>query len=89
MGRGGLEEGEGLLLSPCSSVQTFFMRFPIDVIFVDGEARVVKVVAGLKPFRLALGGRGARDTLETAAGSTARSGTAVGDRLVVEEGGEG
>jgi len=88
MGRRGLDEGEGLLLSPCSSVQTFFMRFPIDVIFVDGEARVVKVVAGLRPFRLALGGRGARDALETAAGSAARSGTAVGDRLAVEEGGE-
>ncbi len=85
MGRRRLEEGEGLLLSPCSSVQTFFMRFPIDVIFVDGEARVVKVAPALVPFRLALGGRGARDALEVAAGTAARSATAVGDRLAVED----
>ena len=85
MGRRGLEEGEGLLLSPCSSVQTLFMRFPIDVIFVDREAKVVKVAPALGPFRLVLGGRGARDALEVAAGTAARSDTAVGDRLVVED----
>jgi uncharacterized membrane protein (UPF0127 family) len=85
MGRRGLDEGEGLLLSPCSSVQTVFMRFPIDVIFVDGETRVVKVASALVPFRLALGGRGARDALEVAAGTAARSRTAVGDRLALEE----
>jgi uncharacterized membrane protein (UPF0127 family) len=85
MGRRRLEEGEGLLLSPCSSVQTFFMRFPIDLIFVDREVRVVKVVPALRPFRLALGGRGARDVLEVTAGTAARSDTAVGDRLAVEE----
>jgi uncharacterized membrane protein (UPF0127 family) len=89
MGRRGLGEGEGLLLSPCSSVQTVFMRFPIDVIFVDGEARVVKVASALGPFRVALGGRGARDALEVAAGTAARSGTAVGDRLAVEEESQG
>jgi uncharacterized membrane protein (UPF0127 family) len=85
MGRRGLEEGEGLLLAPCSSVQTFFMRFPIDVVFLDGEANVVKVAPALAPFRLALGGRGARDVLEVAAGTAARSGISVGDRLAVED----
>jgi uncharacterized membrane protein (UPF0127 family) len=85
MGRRGLEEGEGLLLSPCSSVQTFLMRFPIDVIFVNGEARVVKVAPALGPFRLAFGGRGARDALEVAAGTAARSETTVGDHLAVED----
>lgn len=83
-GRGGLGEGEGLLLSPCSSVQCFFMRFPIDVIFVDREAQVVKVVPSLRPFRLALGGRGAWAALEVPAATAARSGTVVGDRLAVE-----
>jgi uncharacterized membrane protein (UPF0127 family) len=89
MGRSSLEEGEGLLLAPCASVQTLFMRFPIDVIFVDGDARVVKVAPALRPFRLALGGRGAREALEVAAGAAARSDTAVGDRLAVEDGREG
>jgi len=89
MGRRGLEEGEGLLIAPCSSVQTFFMRFPIDVIFLDREGRVVKVAPALVPFRVAFGGRGARDALEVAAGTAARSDTAVGDRLAVEDDCEG
>ena len=89
MGRSGMEEGEGLLLAPCASVQTLFMRFPIDVIFVDRDARVVKVAPALRPFRLALGGRGARETLEVTAGTAARSDTAVGDRLAVEDDCEG
>ena len=89
MGRRGLEEGEGLLIAPCSSVQTCFMRFPIDVIFLDREARVVKVTPALAPFRVALGGRGARDALEVAAGTAARSDTAVGDRLALEDDCEG
>ena len=89
MGRSGLKEGEGLLLSPCASVQTLFMRFPIDVIFMDRDARVVKGAPALKSFRLALGGRGAREALEVAAGTAARSDTAVGDRLAVEDDGEG
>ena len=84
MGRRRLEEGEGLLIAPCSSVHTFFMRFPIDVIFMDREGKVVKVAPALAPFRLALGGRGGRDVLEVTAGTAARSNTAVGDRLAVE-----
>jgi uncharacterized membrane protein (UPF0127 family) len=85
MGRRRLEEGEGLLLSPCSSVQTLFMRFPIDVIFLDREAKVVKVAPALRPFRLTFGGWGARDALEVTAGTAAHSDTAVGDRLAVED----
>lgn len=85
MGRSGLEEGGGLLLSPCSSVQTLFMRFSIDVIFLDRETRVVKVAPALGPFRVALGGRGAREALEVTAGTAARSDTAVGDRLALED----
>ncbi|MGQ9572429.1 MAG: DUF192 domain-containing protein [Dehalococcoidia bacterium] len=87
--RRGLKEGEGLLLSPCSSVQTILMRFPIDVIFVDGSGRVIKVVPALKPFRMALGGPGARDALEVPAGAAASSNTAVGDDLAVEDNSQG
>jgi uncharacterized membrane protein (UPF0127 family) len=65
------------------------MRFPIDVIFVDREAEVVKVVPGLQPFRLALGGRRAWAALEAPTGTAARSGTVVGDRLVIEDDSQG
>lgn len=87
MGRRSLPEGGALLITPCSSVQTFFMRFTIDVVFLDGDGQVVKVVPELKPYRVAFGGRGARSALELPAGAVARSGIAVGDRLVWEEGG--
>ena len=55
MGRRGLPEGGALLITPCSSVQTFFMRFAIDVVFLDGDGQVVKVVPALKPYRAGLG----------------------------------
>ena len=86
MGRRSLPEGGALLIKPCSSVQTFFMRFPIDVLFLDGDGQVVKVVPALKPYRVAFGGRGARSALELPAGAAARCGVVVGDRLVWEDG---
>jgi len=87
MGRRTLPEGGALLITPCSSVQTSFMRFAIDVIFLDGDGQVVKIVPELKPYRGALGGRGARSALELPAGAAAHCGIAVGDRLVCEDGG--
>ena len=43
LGRDGLEQGEGLLLRPASSIHTFFMRFPIDAVFLDRELAVVGI----------------------------------------------
>ena len=87
MGRSSLPDNGGLLIVPCSSVQTFFMRFVIDVAFLDRDGQVVKVVPALKPFRVAFGGRGAHSALELPAGAATRCGVAVGDRLLWDEGG--
>lgn len=81
MGRSRLPAGHGLYLRSTSSVHTAFMRFPIDVIFLDKEGQVRKVVSGLKPFRLALG-FGASGALELAAGAAAQAQVTPGDRLV-------
>ena len=86
MGRRALPEGGALLITPCSSVQTSLMRFAIDVVFLDRDGQVVKVVSGLKPYRAALGGRGAHSALELPAGAAAHCGITVGDRLVWEGG---
>src|ERR671922_1038887 len=51
LGRRGLAPGEGLLIRPASSIHTFFMRFPIDVAFLDRDGVVVKVVPNLSPWR--------------------------------------
>ncbi len=81
LGRRDLPRGEGLLLRPAASVHTLFMRFPIDVVFLDRELRVLKVVPELSPWRVA-SGRGARAVLELAAGECERRGLRPGDRLV-------
>lgn len=66
IGRRGLAAGCGLLIPRCNAVHTCFMRFPIDVTFLDGEGRVVKVVRNVRPWRLFVwGGFRARQALET------------------------
>ena len=81
MGRSVLPADEGILFDRTGSIHMFFMRFPIDVVFCDAELRVVKVVRGLRPWRTA-GARGAKVTIELAAGAAA--GIEPGDRLALE-----
>jgi uncharacterized membrane protein (UPF0127 family) len=80
LGRSGLSSGEGMLLRPAASVHTAFMRFPIDVVFLDREDRVVKVAAELRPWRAA-SCRGSRTVLELPAGEAARQGLRPGVSL--------
>ena len=84
LGRSGLEPGEALVLDPCSSVHTAFMRFAIDVIYLDRSRRVVKAVSSLKPFRASGVLRGAHSVVELPSGVIAATGTAVGDELSFE-----
>jgi uncharacterized membrane protein (UPF0127 family) len=81
LGRDGLESGEGLLLRPASAVHTYFMRFPIDVVFLDADGVVVRVAADVRPWRAARYG-GASDVLELAAGTSGRVGVREGVRLI-------
>ena len=85
MFRSSVPEGGGLLLTRSASIHSFFMRFRFDAIFIDRECRVVKVVNAMRPWRAALGGKGAKDTLELPAGVAERTQTVPGDVLVFEE----
>lgn len=80
LGRAGLERGEGIILRPASSIHMWFMRFPIDAVFLDADDRVLKIAADLKPWRMA-GCRGAKAVVELAAGECERLGVAAGDGL--------
>jgi uncharacterized protein len=80
LGRSRLQPGEGLLLRPAASIHMFFMRFPIDAVFLDRDLVVRKIVRDLRPWRVALG-RGAKAVLELAAGESERRGIRPGDRL--------
>ena len=78
--RTGLEPGEGLYIVPCEAVHCFFMKFTIDVLFLDRNKRVVKAVPSLKPWRISACFR-AHSVLELPEGSIASTGTSPGDQL--------
>jgi uncharacterized protein len=82
VGRRALPSGQGLLLRPAPSIHTAFMRFPIDVVFLDGDLRVLKLVQRLQPWRTALA-LSAKAVLELAAGESARRELGLADRLAV------
>ena len=84
LGRDGLAPGEGMLIKHCWSIHTFFMRFAIDVVYLNGDGRVLKIVENLAPWRLSCCW-GARRTLELPAGYVAGSDIGVGASLVVSE----
>lgn len=83
LGRAGLQPGEGMLIDRAGSVHMFFMRFPIDVVFLDRDRTVVGVRHELRPWRVA-GARRAVAALELPAGAAAEAGIEVGDVLVLE-----
>ena len=83
MGRRCLPEGHGLLLRPSASIHTAFMRFVIDVVFLDRESRVVKVVPQMKPYRVAAALSGGHSALELPAGAARRAQVEPGDRLAM------
>ena len=85
LGRAGLAPGDGIVIWPCSSVHMFFMRFALDVVYVDKERRVVKAVQGLKPWRVSFGGKGAHAAIELPVGAIAASGTQPGDQLTFDD----
>ena len=84
LGRDGLEPGGGMLIDRAGSVHMFFMRFPIDVVFLARDRTVVGVRHRLAPWRVA-GARRAVAALELPAGRAAEVGVEKGDVLVVEE----
>jgi uncharacterized membrane protein (UPF0127 family) len=84
LGRSGLEPGGGMLIDSAPSVMTFFMRFPIDVVFLDRDRKVVGVRHGLRPWRVA-GARRAVAALELLAGTAAAARVEEGDVLVIED----
>jgi len=81
LGRAGLEAGEALIIEPCSSIHTFFMRFPIDVAFLDAEGRVLRALCDLPPWRATRIYPRAKRVVELPAGTLAQTETYEGDLL--------
>jgi hypothetical protein len=83
LGRDGLEVGEGMLIDRAGSVHMFFMRFPIDVVFLDRDRNVVGVRHGLRPWQVAAARR-AVAALELPAGAAAEAGIEEGHVLTLQ-----
>ncbi|WP_232834451.1 DUF192 domain-containing protein [Rhodoferax ferrireducens] len=75
--RAPLQSGQGLLLVPCASVHTAFMRYAIDVVFLDRAGLVLKIAPHVRPWRMAACA-GAHQTLELVAGDASHLRLAVG-----------
>jgi uncharacterized membrane protein (UPF0127 family) len=82
LGRDGLADNAALVIAPCSAVHTFAMRFPIDVVFARRDGRIIKMRQAMAVSRISAA-IGAFAVIEMAAGTIARSGIRVGDRLAV------
>ena len=78
-----LEPGDGLWIVPCESVHTFFMKFPIDLVYLDKRRKVRKVRRAVPAWRLSAC-LTAHSVLELPAGTVERTGTAVGDELAMD-----
>lgn len=84
IGTSGLPPDEGLWIRPCRQVHMFWMAYPIDVVFLDDDLRVLRIVAGLRPWRVSPKVAGATSVVELAAGAAGAAGLSEGDRLVIE-----
>jgi len=80
----GLPNGAGLWIVPCESVHSFFMKFTIDVLYLDRKRRVKKIRPEMVPWRIS-GCLTAHSVLELPAGTIARTGTQAGDQLEIQE----
>ena len=84
LGHSHLETGEGLWITPCHGVHTWFMRFSIDVIAMDADGVIVDAVSILKPWRMRLPKRGACSVLELRSGTLLLATLEVGDRILIQ-----
>jgi uncharacterized protein len=87
LGRTTLKTTEALVLAPCAAIHTLFMRFAIDVVFVGGDGRVLRVVRDLPPWSMAIAPLAAA-VIELPAGAIGSNRVAIGDQLYLDQNGE-
>ena len=84
LGRRALEPGQGLIITPCNSIHTFFMRFPIDVVFLDKDYKVVAMAHSLPPARLFGSLLKAKQVIELPTGILKNTKTELKDSIKIE-----
>lgn len=84
LGKKTFEPGQAIILKPCNSIHTFFMRFPIDVLFVDKDNQVIKALSSLAPFSFSPIYIRAKLAIELPAGTILSTLTQEGDILNIK-----
>ncbi len=79
LGQRELPAGRGLLLKPANSIHTFGMKFAIDVIFIDREGRILKIIEKMPPGKISPLVKGASSVIEAAGGELTKANPAIGD----------
>lgn len=79
-----LDDSEGLMIKPCNSIHCFFMKIPIDVLFLDDDLNVIHKIHGMKPWRISPVIKGAKSVIEASEGAFAD--IQQGDQLYVSSG---
>jgi len=77
------EQGQALIIKPCNSIHTFFMHFAIDVIFVDSNNRITKIIRSMRPFRISGIYLNVLFTVELPAGTLEKTSTQTGDYVTL------
>ena len=85
LGKDNLKPGQGLVIGRCNSIHMFFMKFPIDAIFVGRENRVVGLVENIKPFQVSPIFWQGNFVIEVGVGVIKNSNTALGDLIRLED----
>lgn len=84
LNRSSLDDDQGILLIPCTSIHTFGMRFAIDVVFLDRDGRVLGFADGVKSNRIRVAPRGTVMVMEVADGNRSRTGIHLDDCLIFD-----
>jgi hypothetical protein len=84
MGTRSLEQGHGLWLKPCNQVHMFFMKYALDLVFIDKDHRVVRLVEGLAPGTISPKVKEAESVIELPVGTIASAGLSEGNTLAID-----
>ena len=83
LGRPRLQEGQAMVIRPSTGIHTFFMGYPIDVVYMDSAGRVARCLERLRPFRFGPIDLRTKAVIELPAGAIARSRTQEGDQIAL------
>ncbi|KNY29125.1 DUF192 domain-containing protein [Pseudobacteroides cellulosolvens] len=81
MSRSQLSPGDGLLLTKCNSIHMCFMKFALDIVFIDESNKVVHLIKGIPPWKVSGIVKSAKNTVELPVGTVELSNTEIGDLL--------